>query len=461
MVISEEQKKILKKVLNKKDIKVLCKWLFPRNTIANNLTPTQVTIVRMIAFSEHRRLAINCYTRYGKTQCVAIGVAIYVMLNPGQRIALIGPREAQANILRNYIAELMTSSTILGELVDFDKTGGVERLKREVSRKRITFKNGCELITLSAEGEAERLMGRGASLVIKDESCLIGDEANAKIVRMLGDQAETSILVEISNPWNMNNKYYEHWTSPRFHTLHVPWQVGVEEGRITEAFVEEMRDELTDLQFTVLYDSEFPKEADDQLISYQKVKEAVDKFSDFKKKEDIILSCDPADRGMDFTVIMATWRYKNHYLVREIFSESKSDNMNIAGRLLKMRETHLATEIKIDRVGLGTGVLSRVKEVAPRSCKVIGAHFGMRASKPELFANAKAEGYWRLKKCFDDGRISIPNHPQLIKELISMRWEHTSSGKLKIIDPSKSPDFADCLVIMLWGGSKGSYFIAG
>ena len=459
--MNDEQRTILKKVLKQKNVKVLCKWLFPNNDPACNLTPTQQDIVRIIAFSEHRRVAINCYTRYGKTQCVALGVCIYVLLNPKKKVALIGPKEAQANIIRNYIAELMTSSKILSDLVDFEKSGGVERLKREVSRKRITFKNGCELRTLSAEGEANRLMGFGADLVIRDEAALISEEASSRIARMLGDSSDSSVLVDLSNPWNMNNKYYDHWVNPNYHTIHVPWQVGVEEGRITEDFVDEMREELTTMQFTVLYDSEFPQEAEDQLISYAKIKEAINKFSDFKRKDDVILSCDPADKGADWTCIMMGWRYKTHYLVREIFSESKSENTKIAGRLLSMREKHLATVINIDPIGVGTGVLSMVNEGAPRSCKVNACHYGKKSSKPTLFANMKAEKMWRLKKLFDEGLISIPDDPTLIKELISMRWEHTSSGKVKIIDPSKSPNHVDALVYLTWSAGRAGYFIAG
>ncbi|RLG90658.1 MAG: hypothetical protein DRO16_01780 [Thermoprotei archaeon] len=47
---------------------------------------------------------------------------------------------------------------------------------------------------------------------------------------------------------------------------------------------------------------------------------------------------------------------------------------------------------------------------------------------------------------FEEGRIKIPNHPTLIEQLNKLKYEITSAGKIKIIDPEdKSPDFSDSL----------------
>jgi hypothetical protein len=64
----------------------------------------------------------------------------------------------------------------------------------------------------------------------------------------------------------------------------------------------------------------------------------------------------------------------------------------------------------------------------------------------------KAQGYWFLRKIFETDSISIPGScKKLSGELSSMRFEIQSSGKIKIIDPMKSPDFADGLMIGLIG----------
>ena len=38
-----------------------------------------------------------------------------------------------------------------------------------------------------------------------------------------------------------------------------------------------------------------------------------------------------------------------------------------------------------------------------------------------------------------------------------MKWELNSSGKIKIVDPDKSPDFADTLVYFIWRDSQEFY----
>jgi hypothetical protein len=447
---------LAQKIVKDKDVKALCSVLFPGVDPAQNLTRTQERIVRIIAFGEKKRVAINCFTRYGKTQCVALGVCLYIWLNKRKKVALIAPQADQTKILRDYISELISASPFFSQLVDFDQSRKAEALKKEVSKNRITFKNGCELRTLSAHGEAERLMGFGANLIIKDESCLISDAANARIMRMLGDDPEYAVLIEISNPWSTDNKYYEHYTSGDYYTIHVDWRLGIKEGRITQEFVNQMRDEYKDtpMFFTVLYDSEFPEQPEDSVFNRAHVMQAVNRWKDIERA-DTLMSCDVADKGADKTVILTGRRKGNHYIINEVFTEAKTEQANLIGRLMSMQQKNLATWIHIDTIGLGAGVVSVLKQNVPKTCNVIGCHFGRSAGDKSRFSNRKAEVYFRLRHLFEEGLISIPNDKRLINELMKIKWDYSAqSGKIKIIDPEKSPDFADALVYFVWPSRK-------
>jgi phage terminase large subunit-like protein len=92
-------------------------------------------------------------TRYGKTRVVAIALLLYVLNSVNKKILIIAPTLDQTNIIRNYIAEMIADNTTLCNLVDHQTHTGPEHLKSEMSKKRITFKNGCEIITLTAHGE--------------------------------------------------------------------------------------------------------------------------------------------------------------------------------------------------------------------------------------------------------------------------------------------------------------------
>ena len=77
----------------------------------------------------------------------------------------------------------------------------LERLKKEVSKKKITLKNNSSIefksVDLNREGFA--VMGLGYDLIIVEESAEIPDEAYAKIYRMLLEHPDSMIL-EIGNP---------------------------------------------------------------------------------------------------------------------------------------------------------------------------------------------------------------------------------------------------------------------
>lgn len=466
MDLSEAQ--VRSKVMKAGDVRVLSKWLF-----GVDLTPSQVKIVKSIAFPENNRISICCMTRYGKSYCVSIGVLLYIAFKDNKRVLLISPTLDQTKIIRNYISQFIIDCEQFRELVDI-QLSGLDRLKSEVSKRRITFKNGCELQVLSAEGTAERLMGFGGDLIVLDESCLISYEVyRSKISRMLGDNPD-SIFVGIGNPFHKNNQFWQHWINPDFVKIHIGADIALKEGRISETFLEEQRRLLTPIEYRILYDAEFPDEAEDSLFSYKFVQNALyEELPDVSKISKRIISCDVADKGIDLTVIMYGYITDDVYVVSEIYTEPKSENMQIAGKIIQWYNEKGADVINIDTIGVGVGVVSRVREVLKgKKVSIKACHYGegvgssgkeyrptkgdklmdrKSESEKKRFMNRKAEQYFRLKDLFEEGMIKIPKNEKLITELMSMRWELSSSGKVRIVDPeTKSPDFADCLVYFIW-----------
>lgn len=437
-----------------------------------DLTDIQEQMIKLILSGE-KRIVISCMTRYGKSFCVAIAILIYIRCNENKRVKIISPQTEQSMIIRNYLSQMILESEEFMGLVDVQLTG-LDKLKSEVSKKRITFKNGCELMIMSAEGEANRLMGFGGDLIVLDESCLINYEVyTSKISRMLGDSPD-SILVEIGNPWHPNNQMYQHWNDPAFTTFKVDYKDALKEGRITESFLEEQRRDLTPIEFKVLYEADFPDESKDSLFKLQWISGAEKK--DFGNDWDAskikkIISCDPADKGKDWTVLYWGYEYNGLYKVMDVYHEAQSENMQIASKIISWYREKGADLINIDTIGVGIGVVSRVKEVIGDKVKVNACHFGegVGASGEEYpdkgdrqsdrkptsgrkrFMNRKAEQYWRLREIFNDGRISLPQDRNIKKDLLAMGWELTSGEKIRILDPEdRSPDFADALVYFTW-----------
>ena len=362
----------------------------------------------------------------------------------------------------------------------------------------MTFRNGCEYRVITAHGKGFKAMGHGGDLVIMDEAAMISRESYAKIVRMLGDDPENAMLVELYNPWDRDTKAFDHSISPRFLRIQISWRIGIEEGRTTKEHVDEMRDDMTPLEFCVLYESRFPDEAEDSLHSLAKIEAAESIFFNFEDelkhiidklkypnklrktelealKHDLvrykmIISCDPADQGLDFTVV--DWGIERDGCMYEpygMWHEPKSDPMELVGKLIVRAKNYIDPmvqgEIKIDRIGIGSGPLSRLKEIKNEqklnNIKIIGCNYGEDAINKIEFRNKKAENNFRLKAIFAEGQIALgylaqsPDYQRLKTELLSIKWAITSSEKKIIKDPeNKSPDFNASLVYFVFKDNK-------
>lgn len=439
----------LQKAIQKKDVKALCNVLFKVDP-----TPMEEKIIQAIAFKEHNRICIVAYTRYGKSLSVSLGTALYLLLNEDKKVNLIAPILDQTVILREYMATNMASCPLFQELLPKQLTM-IERLKTEFNKSRINLTNGCGLRVFSAEGKAERLMGWGGDLVILDESCLIPFETyRQKISRMLGDSPE-STLVEIGNPWHRLNQFWEHWNDPDFLHIHIGYENGIEEKRITDKFIEEQRKTLTPHEFQILYEAIFPEDTEDTLIKSKWINKALQQKFKFKKsKTEVKYGLDVAEMGLDSTVLIRVLHdtHLNRYKVDGIWWWEKKDTMRTVGMVLGVIEEDKDAQINIDATGVGRGVLDRLSEISYNAVEIKVGQSPRSTHDKARFTNKKAEFYWHLRNVFEEHRIQIIDKGRLKLELNQMRYERPgSTKKIRIIDPDKSPDFADALAYACCG----------
>jgi len=441
-----------------------------KNYFKTDLTITQAEIVKTIAFRLTKKLVISCLTRYGKSWCVAQAVLLYAKLNPNKRILLVAPTLDQTKIIRNYISTFILENKEMSCMVDVAMSG-LDRLKNEVSKKRITLNNGTEITILSAEGTGDRLMGFGGDLIIDDEECLINYEVyQQKISRMTGDSPD-AMRVSIGNPWNRNNQMWDFWNDPSYTKIQVGWKTALKEGRITEEFLADQRRLLNPITFKVLYDAEFPENAEDSLFDYNCIAEANEREFKFSKGRPLnLLGVDVARFGLDSTVLTHIQTFDGKYQLVKQYVFNKMNTMQTVGKVRDLHSNIGFDSINVDVCGLGAGVVDRLKE---EGLSVVEAHFGQAPTKSFeessivgstkaryedqtrniVHSNKKAEQYFRLARLFEEGKISIKGcDTTLIDNLRKMGYEITSGGKTKIIDPEdgKSPDYGDSLVYACW-----------
>ena len=415
----------------------------------------QLRIAAPIYYRTKKRILITATTRAGKTLIVALTTILYALRYSDQNILLVAPRYEQAKILMNYITKHLFDNPILLNQIADRKT-----LSAEVSKEKITFKNGSVIKILSAQGsgkeKAERLMGFGGDLIIVDESALIDDEVfRQKIMRMLGDSPKAQ-LVEIGNPIHLNH-FYEHFNDPEYYKVQIHWQECVKEGRLTQEYVDEQRRNLTPAEFKMLYDAEFVEEMNNTLLNLSTISKAINKKGLFKKdtKTWYEAGVDVARYGNDLSVITIVKTDGYAYEVVKIKSFKQNTTTSLAGEINNLNKKYKFYNIKVDDIGVGGGVTDILQK---QELPVIPFRAGDKARDYKRFKNKKTEVAWKLRILFNEKRISIPNHSTLIKELRKWVFEYTPDARLHLIDPKdKSPDFADSLLISIFEGKQFAF----
>lgn len=434
--------------------------LQPVTILGHDATFGQQQIVGAVLDSNVKRLLISCMTRYGKTLFVAKGLLLLIADTPikfkpvVKKILIIAPTIDQTNIIRSYIATHIADSKILSNLVNHTLTRGPESLKSEMSKKRLTFKNGWEIITLTAHGEeneedpAPNLMGFGGDIVVLDEADLILRKVyTSRISRMLGDNPDSK-LITIVNPWNITNFAHEQSLDPNFKIINVDWRQALDEGRTIQAFLDEQKALLSDYEWTVLYESKWSAESEDTLIRYDWIQRASKKQVVFSGQTQTVWGLDVAEQGADLTILTRAETDGNQYAVKEQQHLRERETMATANHVNLI--VPLTEQLNIDSIGVGAGVYSRLTELKHNTRSIRVGEAPVDTYNSKRFMNLKSQRWWTLRTLFEKDLISIPNNPKLISQLSQMRYEFTTLSKIKIKDPEgKSPDYADSLMLTI------------
>lgn len=235
-----------------------------------------------------------------------------------------------------------------------------------------------------------------------------------------------------------------------FDTPNLKQQSIVIPGLITQQDVDKMKQrygEDSDV-YRVRILGEFPRAEADVLISMDDVYKAINNEvvvnPQFEKK----MGVDIARYGDDRSVIVI--RQMEKVIRKEIIQGS--DLMSLAGQIIRIaKEEYVRAEnINLDIIGMGAGVVDRLRE---QGWKVNGVNVAMAAKDTQSYANLRAELYNMIKAW-----LTNKDKPaQLTKdddwyELTNVKYKFTSKGQMLMEakeDMKKrgipSPDVADAL----------------
>jgi hypothetical protein len=187
---------------------------------------------------------------------------------------------------------------------------------------------------------------------------------------------------------------------------------------------------------------EFPDTAEDALFSLGAVQAATTREA--PEGGMVVISCDVARFGNDRTVFGL--RRGNRY--EQLLQLGQSSVTEVTGHAVPFWRQY-GGRVNVDEVGVGGGVVDSLKE---QGVPVYGLNAGAGARDHERFANSRAEWSWGLRERMAE--IQIPNDPELIAELVGLRWKVDSRGRVLVESKEdmrkrglRSPDKADALML--------------
>lgn len=449
------------------DVETLCQVLFDID-----LYPTQVEIVRDIAFQKEKNIVINAYTRYGKTFAVGIGVALYLLLNGNNlddyRIGIVGPTDSDAQGLRKEMLKAGINSKAFKQMMDTSRSNDPEDMLKSRSKDTLTFNDGdIELHNVSASsgksGDGSGAMGEGFDLIVMDES----NRISHSFWKESGDRLrehEDSVLIEMGNPFHKDNQFYRHWTRDDFKKFHVDEEKGISEGRHSKEWFDSRAKEVggrQSLEYQVLYKSEFPDQVDDALIAHSWLERVENNSFEFDSPE-VIYGADIAGEGDDKVVVTRMEKEGGRYRLTHQFSKTKSSDTGELAYWIRDTVPESPEEVDrfvVDAVGIGAGVHSKLKELGFDPVKFKAGEKPL--SEEDRFQNKKARNFFKLRDVLQENDLELADGfrcgrgNSLVHELTHIKTERRARDKIKIVDPdSGSPDFADSLMMCFYSGRQ-------
>jgi hypothetical protein len=422
------------------------------------MTDGQASLFDAIYRRLKRRLLVLCYTQYGKSEITAMAVLTRVTTFP-ERWSIIGGTEEKAKIIMNKLIGHIFDNEYTKSKLNLKNQESMERLRHERSRSRLTFNVGDgigEVFILSGDSSkkgqdaGDTLVGQGAANILVDDAPLLGDTINAKMVRMLGGFKD-NFLIKIGNALGRNH-FYRAFVSDKYTNIVLDHNLGIEEGRQTPEFFEDIKEEMNDdILFDSFYRCIFPPEDSAiggvwvPLFTPTDIEKAQEETPHFGEKK---LGVDVADSGEDHDIIVS----RSNSYAEVIYDTQESDQMKLSGMVISKHREIDAGRVYVDRNGVGAGLCSRLRELGfPHR----GINYGERQTN-NLFANKKAELFWAAKKWINNGGKLSKDKRWL--QLANVMYQVVdSTGKVQIMPKRialnmgiKSPDVADAFAMTFY-----------
>lgn len=300
---------------------------------------------------------------------------------------------------------------------------------------------------------------------------LVGDEASA-IEEPIFDSAGGSMsgarvtMLLLSNPTRTSGFFYD-----VFHKVRDRWclhQIAASDStRVDPDFARDIAERygVDSNTYRIRVLGQFPLSDLDTVIPRHMVDSALKREIVVPFGASEIWGLDVARHGADSSALVA----RNRLTVTDITVWKDLDLMQLTGRVKKLWDERLPSQrpedIMVDEIGMGGGVLDRLREM---QLPARGVNVAETDSVDPRYRNLRAELWFDVREWLETKNHALPRcaggckkdcvHLQLADELVVPKYDFTSSGKI-IIESKRdikargyhSPNIADALALTFAG----------
>lgn len=427
--------------------------LFVEEVLGNKPDPWQRELLNAVA-QGHRRLSVASGHGCGKSTAASWLMLHYLLTRYPSKIVVTAPTTNQ--LYDALMAELKSwikqCPQMLQDLL-------------EVKAERVELKASPTDAFVSARVSRaetpESLAGVHSKnvLLVADEASGIPDSIFQAAAGSMSGHSATTLL--LGNPLRSSGFFYD-----THHKLRSDWfcmRVDCHDSpRVSKEFIAEMAARFGERsnQFRVRVQGLFPLADDDVVIGMELIEAAVSRDVAPTTKQPISWGFDVARFGADASALC---KRQGNTVLEPVKTWRNLDLMELTGRLVAEYESiedpeQRPTEILIDAIGLGSGVVDRAQELG---LPVRGINVSEAPSMSGTYRNLRAELWYRARDWFSKRDCHLPNDIELINELAMVRYKFTSNGKLQIESKDeikkraagRSPDLADAFVLTFAGSA--------
>jgi len=305
----------------------------------------------------------------------------------------------------------------------------------EIKSDRIELKASPEEAFISARTsraeQPDALQGIHAEyvLLVVDEAPGVSEAVFESAGGSMSGHNATTLL--LGNPTRTQGYFYDTFyrLAGEWKNLHVSC---LDSPRVSDEYVAEMASRYGEGSnaYRVRVLGEFPVADDDTLIGLELAQSAVDRDVVQNPGAPVLWGLDVARFGADSSALC---KRQANVVVAPVKTWKGLDLMSLTGAVMHEFEStdhrDRPAEILIDSIGLGAGVVDRLREL---KLPARGINVGESPAFKGQYMNLRAELWGKAKAWLEARDCKLPRDERLVNELSSPRYSFMSNGKLRL-----------------------------